>query len=272
VLILRVLRAMRDYAVLAFGFALLALMCFLWGVASVVLLVVLPARVGRRVGRFVAMIGFRSYLAILEALGVLRLDLTALDSFRDQGPLIVAPNHPSLLDAVLVVSRLPDAMFVMKASLIGNFLLGPAGRLARYVPNDTLLGLAKHAGDEFRQGGHLVLFPEGTRTTAEPTGPFTAAAAVIAKRTGVPIQAVFIETDSRFLGKGTEGLKRPSLPMHYRIRVGRRFPPPRDIREFTAELETYYRAELGGMPTHGAPRGQVTALDVVDRDAQDVHG
>ncbi len=79
---LRATKAVKDYAVAAFGFPLLAAMCFLWGVASAVLLVVLPAGTGRRAGRVGAMLGFRSYLAIMQALGGLRLDLRALDSLR----------------------------------------------------------------------------------------------------------------------------------------------------------------------------------------------
>jgi 1-acyl-sn-glycerol-3-phosphate acyltransferase len=244
--ILRALKTIRDYAIAAFGFPLLIVMCFLWGIVSVLLLVVLPARAGRRVGRVGAMAGFRTYLAIMEALGGLRLDLSALDALRDQGPLIVAPNHPSLIDAVLVVSRLPDAMCVMKSSLVGNFLLGPAARLARYIPNDTLLGLASSAGDELRLGGHLVLFPEGTRTSRDPVGPFTAAVAVVSRRTGVPVQAVFIETDTRYLGKGWSVLSPPGFPLGYRARLGRRFDPPKDVRGFTDELERYFAAELGG--------------------------
>lgn len=246
----RVLKAIRDYLVLLFGMALLAAMSFAHSLASVVLLLVLPAATGRRVGRRATMAGFRLYLAVMEALGAWRLDLAELDPLREQGPMIVAPNHPSLLDAVLVVSRLPDALCVMKASLLGNFLLGPGARLARYVRNDTLFSLATRAGEELRLGGQLVLFPEGTRSTKDPVGPFTAAAAVISLRAGVPVQAVFIEADSRFLGKGWPVFRRPALPLRYRARLGRRFDPPQDPRAFTADLESYFRAELGG---HAAP-------------------
>ncbi|MCM2327418.1 MAG: 1-acyl-sn-glycerol-3-phosphate acyltransferase [Lysobacter sp.] len=246
--ILRALKTIRDYAIAAFGFPLLVAMCFLWGIVAAVLLLVLPVPAGRRVGRTGAMAGFRTYLAIMQAVGGLRLDLSALDALRDQGPLVVAPNHPSLIDAVLVVSRLPDAMCVMKSSLVGNFLLGPAARLARYIPNDTLLGLAARAGEELRLGGHLVLFPEGTRTSRDPVGPFTAAVAVVSRRARVPVQTVFIETDTRYLGKGWSVLSPPGFPHRYRARLGRRFDPPGDVRAFTLELERYFAAELGGLP------------------------
>lgn len=265
---LRALGAIRDYAILVFGFPLLALMCFVWGVISAVLLAVLPVGTGRRIGRLGAMAGFRTYLLIMQALGALRLDLADLDRLRDEGPLIVAPNHPSLLDALLVVSRLPDAMCVMKTSLLGNFLLGPAARLARYISNDRLLGLAARAGEELRHGGHLVLFPEGTRTSREPVGPFTAAVAVVARRAAVPVQAVIIETDSRFLGKGWPVLARPGFPLHYRARLGRRFDPPRDVREFTAELERYFATELNRPPAQPemAVRASATGGSVPEAD------
>lgn len=245
-LVLRALTVIRGYATMVVGFALLAVMCFLWGVVSVVLLIALPVSMGRRAGRVGAMAGFRTYLAIMQVLGGLRLDLTALDSLHGQEPLIIAPNHPSLIDALLVVSRLPNALCVMKASLVGNFLLGPAARLACYIRNDTLLGLASRAGEELRHGGHLVLFPEGTRSSRNPVGPFTAAVAVIARRANVPVQTVFIEADSRFLGKGWPVFAPPTFPLRYRARLGRRFEPPKDARAFTTELERYFATELGG--------------------------
>jgi 1-acyl-sn-glycerol-3-phosphate acyltransferase len=238
------IRAAWDYAILALGIAILAAETFVWGVASLVLLVLLPAPIGRRWGRLGAMWGFRVYLGAMEALGAWRLDLTAIDELRHAGPLIVAPNHPCLLDAVLVVSRLPNAVCVMKGSLLGNFLLGPAARLARYVRNDSLLRLTARAGAELRLGGQLLLFPEGTRSCGQPIGPLTEAVGALSRRAGVPVQTLLIETPTRFLGKGWSPLARPRLPLTYRVTLGRRFDPPQDVRAFTAELDRYFRREL----------------------------
>lgn len=232
------------YVIVALGMALLAALCFAWGVLSLLLYAVLPARVGRKVGRLGAMWCFRGYLSVMEALGAWRLDLRELDALRDAGPLVVAPNHPCLLDAVLVVSRLPNALCVMKGALVGNFLLGPAARLARYVRNDSLLKLVTRAGDELRQGGQLVIFPEGTRTVGECIGPLTQAVGALSRRCSVPVQTVVIEADTRFLGKGSSLASIPRLPLSYRVRLGRRFEPPQDVREFTLELERYFMREL----------------------------
>jgi len=250
------------------GFLVLALECFIWALAALVLWLVLPAGIGRRAGRKGAMWGFRIYLGIMEALGAWRLDLAELDGLRAAGPLVVAPNHPCLLDAVLVVSRLPDAVCVMKSTLLNNFLLGPAARLARYVRNDTLLKLITRAGEELRAGGQLLLFPEGTRSTAHPIGPFTEAVGALAKRANVPVQTLIIEADTDFLGKGWSLARVPALPLTYRVRIGRRFDPPDDVRAFTATLEQYFRRELA--ETGPVPQGEAAHATIAD--APRIHG
>jgi 1-acyl-sn-glycerol-3-phosphate acyltransferase len=132
----------------------------------------------------------------------------------------------------------------MKSSLLDNFLLGPASRLAHYVRNDSLLRLVKSAEGELEAGGQLLLFPEGTRSISAPTGPFTDAVGAIARRAGVPVQTVLIEADSSFLAKGVSPFARPRFPLRYRVRLGRRFEAPADVRAFTAELEHYFAREL----------------------------
>jgi 1-acyl-sn-glycerol-3-phosphate acyltransferase len=239
-----VIRRAWNYVLLALGIALVAVTFFAWAVVSWLMGPLLPTRAGRRLGRLGAMINFRWILWVMEMLGAWRLDLAALDELRSGGPLIVAPNHPALLDALLVVSRMPNAVCVMKGSLLGHFLLGPASRLARYVPNDSLLKLVTRAGDELREGGQLLLFPEGTRTVGGPVGPLTEAVGAISKRTNVPIQVVIIEASAPFLGKRWPLWAPPPFPVTYRARLGRRFEPPKDVRAFTEELDRHFRREL----------------------------
>ena len=229
--------------VLAFGALLLALTCLVWAIIAVILLPLSTPAWGRRTGRQAAMYCFRGWLGTMEALGAWRLDLAELDQLRGAGPLVIAPNHPSLLDAVFIISRLPDTVCVMKGSLLRNFLLAPAARLARYVPNDSLLRLISRAGAELDLGGQLLLFPEGTRSVGA-LGPFTDAVGAVSRRTATPVQTVVIEDDVRFLGKGWPMAGVPPFPISYRIRLGRRFEPPKDVHAFTLELERYFAREL----------------------------
>ena len=44
-------------------------------------------------------------LGYLRHTGRFELDLEALDALRSEAGLVIAPNHPALLDVMLVVSR-----------------------------------------------------------------------------------------------------------------------------------------------------------------------
>jgi hypothetical protein len=58
------------------------------------------------------------------------------------------------------------------------------------------------------------------------------------------MQTLIIDTDSALLRKGWRFGMRPSLPITYRVRLGRRFDPPPDVDGFMAELERHYHSEL----------------------------
>ena len=249
----RAVIATCEYFALYVGLGFLAFLCIFWSLFAVILHRLLPERWGRPLGRNIIMAGFRLYIASLSLMGACRFDLRALDILRDQGSLIIAPNHPSLLDAVMVISRLPDVACILKAKLMDSILFGAGARLARYIRNDSPHGMVTQAVEDLRRGSHLLLFPEGTRTTRPPVNPFKGSLGLIANHARVPIQTVFIETDSAFLGKTWPLFRRPSLPITYRLRLGRRFDPPDNVRNFMAELERYFASELRPLSTETSP-------------------
>ena len=233
---------------MAIGLGSLALMCLLWLPFAALFYPVLPRRVGQRLGRLVIMWSFRHYLLLLTLACGCRFDLRALEALRRERGLIIAANHPSLLDAVVLVSRLPDAVCVMKASLLDNLLFGAAARLARYVRNDGAHQLIKSGRQCLAEGAQVVLFPEGSRTSGFPLDPLNASLAVLARRAQVPVQAVLLEYSTPYLGKHWPLWQPPVLPLTCTARLGRRFAPPEDPQAFTAELERHLRAELAPAP------------------------
>lgn len=243
----------RDVFVFWSGYALFAVTTFLGSTCATFLSWMLPLDTGRRAGQWIIMTTFRTNLAYLRATGRFEFDLEALDALRADGGLVIAPNHPALLDVLLVASRLPRITCIMKAELWDNILLGGGARLARYIRNDSPRGMIKLAIEEIANGSQLLVFPEGTRTVRSPVGRFKPGFALIAQRAGVPVQTVFIETNSPFLGKGWRWSRRPCLPIRYRVRLGRRFTVDGDAKAFSAKLEGYFEDEL---------RGSVTGRDV----------
>lgn len=228
--------------------ATLAVMILAWTVLALVLLAPLPARRRRAWARYTMMAGFRLFSRFLTLAGAYRLDLDALDALRAGPALILAPNHPSAFDAILLLTRHPDLVCILKAELLGNPLLGIGARLAGFIRSDPPRRMVKDAVAQLRRGSSVLLFPEGTRTRCSPINALTGGVAVIARHAGVPIQVVLIETDSPYLSKGWPLLKAPRLPIQYRVRLGQRFEPPRDVPECMAKLESEYRTQLAEAP------------------------
>jgi 1-acyl-sn-glycerol-3-phosphate acyltransferase len=240
-------RHLVEHALFWCGLVAFGALCLLWSLTAAVLYRVLPRRQGSRLGQFAIMAGFRFYLSAMQAIGVFRCDLRALDTLRDAGALVIAPNHPSLLDAVVVMSRLPRVVCITKASLWDNLFLGGSVRLAGYIRNDAPLNLVRQAMRSLGDGQQLLIFPEGTRTIRPPVDAFKGGFLLMARRAGVPVQTVFLENNSGYLGKGWPLFRKPPIPVVVTARLGRRFEVPADLHVFMAELEHHYRQELGAV-------------------------
>lgn len=237
-------RAWHETLRLYLGFMVLGVICIVVSLMALPIRASLPRRLSKRIGRKLISVVFRAYLRVLVLMGACRFDLTELDALQGAPAMIIAPNHPSLLDAVMIFSRLPDVACIMKADLVNSFFFGAGARLAGYIRNMPLRTMVQSAVADLNQGSHLLLFPEGTRTTQFPLGPLQGTAGLIAKHAGVAVQTVFIETNSGFLGKGWSVLWTPKMPITYRVRLGKRFDSPRNTAHFADELEAYFRAEL----------------------------
>jgi 1-acyl-sn-glycerol-3-phosphate acyltransferase len=211
-----------------------------WNVVALLLYPLLPRQQGLRLGRAVIARTYAAFWRLAGWSGILQMDASALDPFRDEPGLIIVANHPSMLDALMLVARLPRSACVMKSSLMRNVFLGPGARLARYICNDSPRGLIRQAVNDLKQGGQLVQFPEGTRTTQHPINPFRPGATLIAKLAQAPIQTVFIDTDSPYLGKNWPLWRLPPLPIVFSVRLGRRFAPSQDPDALLAEIEHHF--------------------------------
>src|SRR3984957_5884315 len=238
---LRPLKITYEYFALYSSLTLLGLICLTWSVFALPLYFVLPRRIGTAIGRRGIMSGFRLYSWSLSVTGTYRLDLQDIDSLKGGPPLILAPNHPCLIDALLILTRHPNLVCVMKSELMKNVFLGSGSSIDRCVRNDSPRQMVKESVTHLQEGGVLLLFPEGTRTTRQPINSLVGSVGLIAKHANVPVQTLVIETDSPFLSKGWPLFRRPALPITYRVRLGKRFDPPADVPAFTAELDRYYK-------------------------------
>jgi 1-acyl-sn-glycerol-3-phosphate acyltransferase len=200
---------------------------------------------------------FRFYIAMLERLGIIRLEVVGADALRNgRGRMIVA-NHPTLLDVVILMSLIPRAQCIVKAELWHNRYLGGVVRWAGYIRNDlapeALLDACKAA---MAAGKDLIIFPEGTRSRPGESLQFRRGFANIALLAEAPIQLVTIDCRPIMLSKGDPWWKIPQKRSHFRVSVGECLDAGGSLgyqyrslaaRQLVRRLQAYFteRLELG---------------------------
>ena len=123
-------------------------------------------------------------------------------------PCIVVANHPSLLDFIVILKDLPNAVCLYKSGTLDNPVLSSFVRAAGYIEGmDGTASANKRiitsCNERLQQGRHVVFFPEGTRSeTATSMHKFRAAAFQSALKSAAAIQPVAIYCDPLILGKG----------------------------------------------------------------------
>lgn len=189
---------------------------------------------------------FRFFVGWMRATGALVLDVRGLDALSGEKGLIVAANHPGLLDAVFLLSTPLRATCVMRAGLLRSPVLCGGALIAGYVTNDSGPAMVRQSMERIRSGGNLLIFPEGTRTGCQPVSPFKQGFGLVAVNTGAPVQTVLIERIGNGLSRGVSLFEPFELPLRYSIRLGERFVPGpgESARAFTRRLETWFRGRL----------------------------
>ncbi|MCX6855821.1 MAG: lysophospholipid acyltransferase family protein [Verrucomicrobia bacterium] len=178
---------------------------------------------GREVGQVILKGFFGGFVGLLKALGVIECELIGFDRLKSQvGPMIIAPNHPALWDAVMVISEVDLTSCVMKASLLRNPLLFCGSTAAGFISNEPSHKMMRSCIERLRGNERLVFFPEGTRTRPEngSMNPLTGGLAVIAKNSGAPVWPIYIQTSSPYLSKGWPIWRLPRQKIRLRLTVG----------------------------------------------------
>ena len=158
----------------------------------------------------------------------------ALDEIPRDGPLIIAANHASNLDAVVVGSWLIPRLgrrihWLGKRELFDWPIVGWVAANGGVHPVDRdradveAFRLASRILDE----GHvLFVFPEGTRSPDGALHEARDGVAVLAMRTGAPIVPIGIGGSNRVWPKGQ---RFPHPGGHVVVRVGRPFRPADEL-------------------------------------------
>ena len=228
-----------------FGLVLLAVICLSWTPFALLLLLFPKSPIRQRIGRGAIHYGFRAYLRILHSLGYLSLSIEGKDQLLSPHCSVIAPNHPSLIDAVILLSLVPGCGCILKADLLRHPLFGAGARLAGYISNESTQQMIKAAVKDLNDGNPILMFPEGTRTESTPIRPLKLSPFVIAKKARVPIRAVVIRCPKGFLSKGNTFTAPDEIPVKLTVTAGPAlYIKAGDTRSTAERIEHYFREAL----------------------------
>jgi 1-acyl-sn-glycerol-3-phosphate acyltransferase len=159
------------------------------------------------------------FIGVMSSLGLLSYSVDGREKInQEQGGIIIA-NHPSLIDVVFLLAIFDDADCVIKEAMWSNIMTRWIVRAADYIHNGDPVEVIEQSIVRLRNGGRLVLFPEGTRTVPGTEPDFKRGAAVIALRAGVPCLPVAIRCEPATLTKAAPWYAIPEHPVRFKITI-----------------------------------------------------
>lgn len=196
---------------------------------------------------------FQSFLWGMQFLGVMNLQTQNIDRLKSGGCLVLA-NHPTLIDAVILIALIENPNGIIKSRLFNNPSMYGLAKIAGLIRNVEGPDLIRKAIESISKGDNLIIFPEGTRTKVLGEVAFKQGAAYIAIKGGFNITPVLIVTSELVLGKDYGWYEVPvnkplfTVSVLEEIDVASNVGVREDLilasEELTEYLEEYYLHEL----------------------------
>ena len=167
--------------------------------------------------------------------------------FPDKLPVVVAVNHTSYLDAVVLLALLEyrGYAFVAKREFREHWLMRPllSGFGTHFIERFDVAKSAEQAGDlveAARRGASLIVFPEGTLKRTTGLMPFRTGAFQAAAQAGIPVVPVALRGVRSILRDGTWYLRRAPVS----VTIGEPVAPAGADWAAAVALRDHVRAEI----------------------------
>lgn len=162
---------------------------------------------------------FALFCATMKYTGAIDYRFDNVDVLQQDKNCLIVANHPSLIDYVLIASRLPQCDCLVKAAIWHNPFMKGIVKAAGYIPNRDPESLLDDCSERLNHGNVLLIFPEGTRTTPGKASKLQRGAAQIAIRTQTDLRVVHITVSPNFLTKQMKWYQVPDTKPFFHIDV-----------------------------------------------------
>ncbi len=149
----------------------------------------------------------------------LRLKVVGKKNFPKSGGLIVASNHVSYLDPVLVgVSASREINYMAKKELFENPIMSKLLWSWHVFPvkrDSADLFAIKEAMRRVKKGEGLMIFPEGTRQSGKEFGKPEEGVGFLVSKLNVPVIPVYVSGTDQALPKDAKFIKPKKVTVHF---------------------------------------------------------
>jgi 1-acyl-sn-glycerol-3-phosphate acyltransferase len=189
------------------------------------------------------------------------LQVEGLEHIPRTGAAILAPNHVSYLDPVVVGVSLPPRRihFMAKGELFRGRLGGWFFRSLQAYPVDRERldpSTLKRTLSLLEAGQIVLMFPEGTRGDGRALGPAKPGVAMIAARSRVPVVPVFHWGTERVLPRGSHRIRHAPL----RVRFGPPLYFPGGVRAGRESVEVFGREIIEAISALRPPQEELAQV------------
>lgn len=167
--------------------------------------------------RRVVQLSFAGFIATMRFLRV--LDLTIVHEERLRDGALICPSHPTLIDVVILISKIRNANCIVKAALMESAAMRGPISTSGYITNDHGPELIDDCVASLDKGDTLLIFPEGTRTKPGVKSRLQHGAAAVALAAHRNVTPVRITCEPPALMKGIAWYTIPRTRMHITVDV-----------------------------------------------------
>ena len=162
---------------------------------------------------------FAFFCGTMKFTGAIDYKFEGQDILQLDKDCLVVANHPSLIDYVLIASRLGQCDCLVKEAIWHNPFMRGVVKSAGYIPNNGADNLLSDCSARLRDGNVLLIFPEGTRTTPGEMPTLQRGAAQIAIKTATDLRVVHITVTPSFLTKEKKWYQVPDVKPFFHVQV-----------------------------------------------------
>ena len=201
-------------------------------------------------------------------MGIIRLALRAarievrvegVENVPTDKAVIFMANHVSNLDPPVLLPVLPGRSSVLlKKELLRIPILGMAMRMAQFVPverggrRDAASASVAAAAGALRDGLHILVFPEGTRSKDGRLQAFKKGPFFLAKQTMAPVVPVAISGTEKMMRKGSAAITPDTARVQFLKAV-----LPRDYATREEMMRAVWGAISAALPGEMRPLGEM---------------